>query len=113
MLPAATVNFPSADIKFTRVTEWAHLQGKPAPRSVLTYEIPCSEGEPFYPMPTPEAKALFKQYEALADKEPNVTFLGRLGTYQYLNMDQCVGQALAACERLLSLNTALTPSMPQ
>lgn len=108
MLPAATVNFPSATMKFTRVTEWAYLQGAPAPRSVLTYEEPCSVGEPFYPMPTPEARALYKQYEALADKEPNVTFLGRLGTYAYLNMDQCVAQALTACERLL--NAAKEPA---
>lgn len=106
MLPAPTVNFPSADMKFTRVTEWAQIAGKPAPRSVLTYETPCAEGEPFYPMPTPEAKALYKQYEALADSEPHVTFLGRLGTYQYLNMDQVVAQALAASERLIKARAA-------
>lgn len=99
--PAVTVNFPGSDIQFTRVTEWAQLHGSPAPVSTLTYEHPCAEGEPFYPVPSPEARALYKRYEALADKETNVTFLGRLGSYQYLNMDQCVGQALAVSARLL------------
>ena len=43
---------------------------------------------------------LFKKYEALADATPNVTFVGRLATYRYYNMDQVVGQALAAFRRL-------------
>ena len=43
----------------------------------------------------PENQALFKRYEALADAEPDVTFVGRLATYRYYNMDQVVGQALA------------------
>jgi UDP-galactopyranose mutase len=38
---------------------------------------------------------LFKRYEALALAERNVTFVGRLATYRYYNMDQVVGQALA------------------
>lgn len=58
------------------------------------------EGEPYYPVPNVANQALYKRYEALADNEPNVTFLGRLGTYRYMNMDQVVGQALAAARRL-------------
>ena len=46
--------------------------------------------------------------EALALAEPNVTFLGRLGSYQYLNMDQVVGQALSVSARLLGANPART-----
>ena len=38
--------------------------------------------------------------QALADAEPNVTFVGRLATYKYYNMDQVVGQALATYRRL-------------
>lgn len=98
--PAATVNFPEPDIQFTRATEWARLMGEPKPISVLTYELPCAEGEPFYPIPSDASRALYKRYEALADAEPNVTFLGRLGTYQYLNMDQACAQALMHTERL-------------
>jgi len=42
---------------------------------------------------------LYKRYEALADATPNVTFVGRLATYRYYNMDQVVGQALATYRR--------------
>jgi UDP-galactopyranose mutase len=43
---------------------------------------------------------LFKRYEALALAQPDVSFVGRLATYRYYNMDQVVGQALATYRRL-------------
>ena len=43
---------------------------------------------------------MFKRYEALGDASEGVTFVGRLATYRYYNMDQIVGQALAAFRRL-------------
>ena len=51
-------------------------------------------------MPQPENAALYKRYEADADATSNVTFVGRLATYRYYNMDQVVGQALAAFRKL-------------
>ena len=48
-----------------------------------------------------ENEALFKRYEALAQCENNVTFVGRLAQYRYYNMDQVVGAALAAAKRLI------------
>ena len=41
-------------------------------------------------------------YEALADETAGVTFVGRLATYRYYNMDQIVGQALATFRRMSS-----------
>ena len=46
-------------------------------------------------MPRPENRRLYERYAALAADERNVTFVGRLARYQYLNMDQVVAQALA------------------
>jgi UDP-galactopyranose mutase len=66
----------------------------------VTYEYPSSEGDPYYPIPREENQALFKRYEALALGEAGVTFVGRLATYRYYNMDQVVGQALSAHRRL-------------
>jgi UDP-galactopyranose mutase len=51
-------------------------------------------------VPRPENQALFKKYEALALQTPEVTFVGRLATYRYYNMDQVAAQALAAYRRL-------------
>ncbi|MES2755046.1 MAG: UDP-galactopyranose mutase [Pseudomonadota bacterium] len=96
----ATVNYPDEAIPHTRITEYKHLTGQSAPATSITYEYPTAEGDPYYPIPRAENQALYKRYEALADAEPGVTFVGRLATYRYYNMDQVVGQALATYRRL-------------
>jgi len=97
--PVAVVNFPSEAVPHTRITEYKHLTGQKAPTTSLTYEFPRAEGDPYYPVPRAENQALYKRYEALADATPDVTFVGRLATYRYYNMDQVVGQALATYRR--------------
>jgi UDP-galactopyranose mutase len=98
--PVAVVNYPSQDVPFTRISEYKHLTGQEADMTTVTYEYPSAEGDPYYPIPRPENQELFKQYEALADATENVTFVGRLATYRYYNMDQIVGQALATYRRM-------------
>jgi UDP-galactopyranose mutase len=98
--PVAVVNYPHPDVPYTRITEYKHLTGQKHPKSSLTYEYPSAEGDPYYPIPRPENQELFKKYEALADSTPDVTFVGRLATYRYYNMDQIVGQALATFRRI-------------
>ncbi|HEY6048982.1 MAG TPA: UDP-galactopyranose mutase [Sphingomicrobium sp.] len=98
--PVGTVNYPSPDVPYTRISEYKHLTGQQAPRTTITYEYPSAEGDPYYPIPRPENQELFKKYEALADQTEGVTFVGRLATYRYYNMDQIVGQALATFRRL-------------
>jgi UDP-galactopyranose mutase len=93
--PVAVVNYPDEAVPYTRITEYKHLTGQQAPRTSVTREYPCAVGDPYYPIPRPENQALFKRYEALARAERGVTFVGRLATYRYYNMDQIVGQALA------------------
>ncbi|GLR48242.1 UDP-galactopyranose mutase [Sphingomonas astaxanthinifaciens] len=95
-----TVNYPSTDIPYTRISEYKHLTGQEHPQTSITLEYPSAEGDPYYPIPRPENQALFKRYEALADSTPGVTFVGRLATYRYYNMDQIVGQALATFRRM-------------
>ncbi|PPT43109.1 UDP-galactopyranose mutase [Xanthomonas arboricola] len=96
----ATVNYPAEDVAYTRITEYKHLTGQQHPRTSLTHEYPSAEGDPYYPIPRAENAELYRRYERLAAETPNVTFLGRLGTYKYYNMDQVVGQALALFKRI-------------
>lgn len=98
--PVAVVNYPDEDVPYTRVTEYRHLTGQAASRTSVTYEYPSATGDPYYPIPRDENQTLYKRYEALALNEPNVSFVGRLATYRYYNMDQVVGQALATYRRL-------------
>jgi UDP-galactopyranose mutase len=97
--PVAVVNYPQTE-EFTRVTEYKHLTGQIHPKTSLTYEYPSAEGDPYYPVPRPENEALYKAYREMAERLPDVIFVGRLGTYRYYNMDQVVGQALATFERI-------------
>src|SRR5690606_19418602 len=98
--PTGTVNFPN-DHAYTRITEFRHLTGQPHEGTSIVREYPQADGEPYYPIPAPANEALYKQYEALALEEKNVTFVGRLAQYRYYNMDQIVGSALVATDKLL------------
>ena len=95
------VNYPCEEVPFTRISEYKHFTGQQAPRTTVTYEYPSAEGDPYYPIPRPENQELFKKYEALADATDNVTFVGRLATYRYYNMDQVVAQALTLADKIL------------
>ncbi|MEA3001592.1 MAG: UDP-galactopyranose mutase, partial [Sphingomonadales bacterium] len=112
--PVAVVNYPDPQVPYTRITEYKHLTGQQHPKTSITYEYPSAEGDPYYPIPRAENQALYKKYEKLADSTPGVTFVGRLATYRYYNMDQVVGQALAAFRRLkarVDTAAALRPSI--
>jgi UDP-galactopyranose mutase len=96
----AVVNYPAPDVPYTRISEYKHLTGQEHPKTSITYEYPAAGGDPYYPIPRPENQELYKRYEALADATEGVTFVGRLATYRYYNMDQIVGQALATFRRM-------------
>ncbi len=97
--PVAVVNYPQTE-DYTRVTEYKYLTGQTHSRTSITYEYPTDEGDPYYPVPRPENAALYRRYRALADATADTWFVGRLATYQYMNMDQVVGQALATFRRI-------------
>jgi UDP-galactopyranose mutase len=103
-LPVGSVNQPSEAVPYTRCTEFRRLAGQDGlPKSTLAYEYPRSEGDPYYPIPREQNRELFKRYRALADEiADDVTFVGRLANYQYLNMDQVTAQALSTFERMVS-----------
>lgn len=97
--PVGTVNYPN-DYGYTRISEFKHLTGQQHPHTSVVYEYPRAEGDPYYPVPQPQNAALYRRYEAEAEALPNVTFVGRLATYRYYNMDQVVAQALATFKKL-------------
>lgn len=91
---APVVNYPN-DHAYTRITEFKYLTGQQHAKTSIVYEFPQSSGDPYYPIPRPENAALYAKYKALADRDSNVHFCGRLANYKYLNMDQVVAQALS------------------
>jgi UDP-galactopyranose mutase len=100
--PAMQVNYPN-DHDFTRIVEIKHATGQKLPSTTIVREYPQDFGpgrEPYYPIPAPDAKALYEKYAERAVVEKKVSFVGRLATYRYYNMDQVVGMALAEFEQL-------------
>jgi UDP-galactopyranose mutase len=97
---SGTVNYPDEAVPFTRISEFKHLTGQVHEATTIVREFPTAEGDPYYPIPRPDNRALYERYAALAAGTPGVEFVGRLGTYKYYNMDQVVGQALATYRRL-------------
>jgi UDP-galactopyranose mutase len=95
----ATINYPN-DHAYTRITEFKHLTWQAHPGTSIVREYPRAEGEPFYPIPGPGNERLFKRYQEAAEALPDVTFVGRLAQYRYYDMDQVVGAALVAAERV-------------
>jgi UDP-galactopyranose mutase len=104
--PVGTINFPN-DHAYTRITEFKHITGQKNNGTSIVLEYPQAEGDPYYPIPRIENEILYQQYRTLAQKETNVTFVGRLAEYRYYNMDQVVASALVASDHILKrLKTA-------
>jgi UDP-galactopyranose mutase len=102
--PTMQVNYPDLDVPYTRTVEIKHATGQKIAATTVIREFPddwSPSKEPFYPIPTNESSELYARYRALADQEQHVSFIGRLGTYRYYNMDQVTGMALTEAEKLI------------
>jgi UDP-galactopyranose mutase len=80
-----------------------HITGQQIDGTTIVREFPedyTVGKEPYYPIPAEDARRLYKRYAAEAEKLDNVSFIGRLGTYQYYNMDQVVGAALGFVQKI-------------
>jgi UDP-galactopyranose mutase len=77
-------------------------------RRTVTLEEPCDyaddECERYYPVRTYDRrnKAVYARYKDLWEKEQNLRFIGRCGTYQYLDMDQVINQPLQGVQAWIS-----------
>lgn len=96
--PVGTVNYPN-DHDYTRITEFKHLTGDQHPGTSIVYEYPQDEGDPYYPVPFEAGENRYRQYADDARAMSNVTLVGRLAQYKYLNMDQVVAAALNVASR--------------
>ncbi|MBV8227734.1 MAG: UDP-galactopyranose mutase [Verrucomicrobia bacterium] len=100
--PAVQVNYPN-DYDFTRIVETKHITGQKLSVTTIVREYPDEFGpgkEPYYPIPAPDTQVLYRKYAELSASLSNVTFIGRLATYRYYNMDQAINMALSEFERI-------------
>lgn len=106
----ATVN-RTDESAITRATYWHLLPGhdlKTSDSVTVTAEEPCgyedNDYERYYPIKTSDDRfgERYRKYAELAARESNLTFIGRCGTYQYLDMHQVVSQTLTITRKWLS-----------
>lgn len=98
----AVVNYTEREIPYTRVIEHKHFEFGTQKDTVITREYPAvwKEGEePYYPINDEKNDMLFKKYQEMAEKKPHVIFGGRLGQYQYYDMDKVIAQALRIADQ--------------
>ena len=103
--PAMQVNYPDADVPFTRIVEIKHATGQKIDASTIVREYPkdwTPAEEAYYPVPADDAASLYQRYAELAKAEKHTSFIGRLATYRYYNMDQVTGMALNEASKLLA-----------
>ncbi|RMX04041.1 UDP-galactopyranose mutase [Corticibacter populi] len=100
----AVINYTEANVPWTRIIEHKHFENDlKTPVSVVTKEIPDTWSRnktPYYPIGDARNMAIFKQYEALAEAESNLIFGGRLAEYQYYDMHQVIGSAIAKIRKI-------------
>jgi UDP-galactopyranose mutase len=96
----SVMNYPDADVAYTRIHEFRHFHPErayPSDKTVIVreYSRVAERGdEPYYPINTAADRERLLTYRALQDAETDVYFGGRLGTYLYLDMHQAIGSAL-------------------
>ncbi|MGA1629820.1 MAG: UDP-galactopyranose/dTDP-fucopyranose mutase family protein [Ilumatobacteraceae bacterium] len=107
------VNYCDAEVPYTRITEHKHFAPWETHSSSVIYREfsrLCGDADtPYYPVRLVKEKAQLLEYVRLARAETGVTFLGRLGTYRYLDMDVTIHEALKTARAVQAALAAASP----
>lgn len=102
----AVMNYCDLDVPYTRITEQKHFTPwENHPLTICFKETSryCESSDiPYYPIRLVNEKALLARYVDMARSECGITFVGRLGTYRYLDMDVTIKEALEAVDLFLA-----------
>ncbi|MGO1737292.1 MAG: UDP-galactopyranose mutase [Leucobacter sp.] len=104
----SVMNYAGSDVPYTRIHEFRHFHPErdyPKDKTVIMREysrFANRDDEPYYPVNTPDDRAMLLKYRELTESENGVLFGGRLGTYQYLDMHMAIGSALTMWNNRLS-----------
>lgn len=102
----AVMNYGDREVPYTRITEHKHFSPWESHEGSVCYREysrECGPDDiPYYPIRLVREKALLEDYIARAEATRNVTFVGRLGTYRYLDMDVTIREALDTAQAFLA-----------
>ena len=103
---AAVINYCDQDVPFTRITDHKHFAPWETHEKTIYYREfsrDCGENDlPYYPIRITRHIPILQKYIVLALAESKVIFVGRLGTYRYLDMDVTIMEALKVADAFLS-----------
>jgi UDP-galactopyranose mutase len=107
----AVMNYGDLEMPYTRIAEHKHFSPWETHEKTVVfkeYSRECLENDiPYYPIRLLDEKEMLSSYIRKAKKEKKISFLGRLGTYRYLDMDVTIAEALDASEQVLNfINTS-------
>lgn len=109
----AVMNHGDREVPWTRITEHKHFSPWEEHDKTVCYREYSRAAEPedipYYPIRMVNEKALLANYVQLAENTPKVTFVGRLGTYRYLDMDVTIREALDTASAFLTYQEMATP----
>jgi UDP-galactopyranose mutase len=101
----AVMNYGDVSVPYSRITEHKHFAPWETHQHSVCYREysrACGPSDvPYYPIRLNEEQALLGQYVERARSENDVTFIGRLGTYRYLDMDVTIREAMDAADHFL------------
>jgi UDP-galactopyranose mutase len=102
----AVMNYGDAEVPHTRITEHKHFSPWESHEGSVLYEErarACGPDDiPYYPIRLVSEKKMLADYVDLAEREAGITFVGRLGTYRYLDMDVTIREAMDTAQLYLS-----------
>lgn len=97
----AVINYTEYEIPYTRIIEHKHFEFGTQDKTVISKEYSSAWKlgvEPYYPINDEKNMSLYKKYKEKTKEIPNVIFGGRLGQYQYMDMDDVIEAALRMLE---------------
>ena len=106
--PVATVNYPTKEDEFTRITEYKHMtiqNGDAIDKTIIMREYPKAFNKnnndiPYYPIENEENQKMYKKYLEKCKQFDNLYLVGRLAQYKYYNMDLVINEALNLYDEL-------------
>lgn len=107
------INYCEEEVSYTRIAEHKHFTPWEEHEKTVCfkeYSYLCGEKDtPYYPLRLNEDKKRLGGYVDLAAKEAKITFIGRLGTYRYLDMHVVIGESLDLAKTCLSTEMSTWP----
>ena len=100
------LNYCEESVPWTRISEHKHFAPWETHETTVCFreysKLATANDIPYYPLRLQNDKSLLQKYMQIAEKTKGVSFIGRLGTYRYLDMHVVIGESMDLANTCLS-----------